>query len=59
MSPQDPPRHIPETKTENKIIGDILPLLNKNGLTSHQSLNLLEQLGVRDLRRGLRDRFDK
>ena len=28
------------TETENKIIDDILPLLNKNGLTSHQSINL-------------------
>ncbi len=34
------------TETENKIIDDILELLNKNGLTSHQSLNhLLERLG--------------
>ena len=33
------------TETENKIIGDILELLNKNGLTSHQSLSLLERLG--------------
>jgi len=30
------------TETENKIIDDILELLNKNGLTSHQSMNLLE-----------------
>ena len=29
------------TETENKIIDDILELLNKNGLTSHQSMNLL------------------
>jgi hypothetical protein len=29
-------------ETENKIIDDILELLNKNGLTSHQSMNLLE-----------------
>ncbi|MDH4078998.1 MAG: hypothetical protein OEU68_04205 [Nitrospira sp.] len=33
------------TETENKIIDDILALLNKNGLTSHQSLSLLERLG--------------
>ena len=33
------------TEAENNIIDDILALLNKNGLTSHQSLNLLEQLG--------------
>lgn len=33
------------TETENKIIDDILALLNNNGLTSHQSLNLLERLG--------------
>ena len=33
------------TDTENRIIGDMLELLNKNGLTSHQSLNLLERLG--------------
>ncbi len=33
------------TETENKIIDDILELLNKHGLTSHQSLNLLERLG--------------
>ena len=33
------------TDTENKIIDDILALLNKNGLTSHQSMNLLERLG--------------
>jgi hypothetical protein len=32
------------TETENKIIDDILELLNKNGLTSHQSQNLLERL---------------
>jgi hypothetical protein len=29
-------------ETENKIIDDILELLSKNGLTSHQSMNLLE-----------------
>ena len=33
------------TDTENKIIDDILALLNKSGLTSHQSKNLLERLG--------------
>jgi hypothetical protein len=33
------------TETENQIIDDMLELLNKNGLTSHQSLNLLERLG--------------
>jgi len=33
------------TDTENGIIDDILELLNKNGLTSHQSMNLLERLG--------------
>ena len=33
------------TDTENKIIDDILELLNKHGLTSHQSKNLLEWLG--------------
>lgn len=51
---QNPRARIPETafpelylltETENKIIDDILALLNKNGLTSHQSLNLLERLG--------------
>ncbi|TMQ25764.1 MAG: hypothetical protein E6K65_16130 [Nitrospirae bacterium] len=44
-----PETAIPEpyllTETENKIIDDILELLNKNGLTSHQSQNLLERLG--------------
>ncbi|MEO7863762.1 MAG: hypothetical protein ABIU05_25680 [Nitrospirales bacterium] len=30
---------------ENKIIDDILAMLNKRGLTSHQSLTLLERLG--------------
>jgi hypothetical protein len=29
------------TETENTIIDDILELINKHGLTSHQSLNLL------------------
>lgn len=33
------------TETENKIIDDMLALLNNNRLTSHQSLNLLERLG--------------
>ena len=33
------------TEIENTIIDDILELLNKNGLTSHQSMNLLERLG--------------
>ena len=33
------------TDTENKIIDDILAVLNKHGLTSHQSQNLLERLG--------------
>jgi len=32
------------TETENTIIDRILALLNKHGLTSHQSMNLLEQL---------------
>jgi type I site-specific restriction-modification system R (restriction) subunit len=33
------------TETENKIIDDILELLNKHGLTSHQSQSLLERVG--------------
>lgn len=33
------------TETENTITDDILELLNKHGLTSHQSQNLLERLG--------------
>lgn len=33
------------TETGNKIIDDILALLNKHGLTSHQSLSLLDRLG--------------
>lgn len=33
------------TETENRIIDEILALLNKNGLTSHQSITLLERLG--------------
>jgi hypothetical protein len=32
------------TEAEHTIIDDMLELLNKNGLTSHQSLNLLERL---------------
>lgn len=52
---QNPRAKIPETafpepylltETENRIIDDILALLNKNGLTSHQSLSLLERLGL-------------
>ena len=48
------PRSIPETafpkpylltETENRNIDDILELLNKHGLTSHQSMNLLERWG--------------
>ena len=51
---KNPRAHIPETafpepdqltETENNIIDDILALLNKHGLTSHQSQNLLERLG--------------
>ena len=50
---KNPPAHIPETifpdpyfftDTEHKII-DESSLLNTNGLISHQSSNLLEQLG--------------
>ena len=33
------------TEPENTIIDDKLELLNKHGLTSHQSQNLLERLG--------------
>ncbi len=33
------------TELENKIIDDILELLNKNGPTLHQSMNLVERLG--------------
>jgi len=33
------------TETENTIIDGILGLLNKHGLTSHQSQSLLERLG--------------
>jgi hypothetical protein len=32
------------TETENTIIDDILAMLNKHGLTSHQSQNLFERL---------------
>ena len=51
---KNPRARIPETafpepyllnETENTIIDDILELLNKHGLTSHQSQNLLERLG--------------
>ena len=49
---KNPRASIPETTfpepyllTENRIIDDILELLNKHGLTSHQSMNLLERLG--------------
>ena len=41
------------TETENKMIDDILELLNKHGLTSHQSMNLLERL-VRIIEMGQR-----
>jgi len=40
-------------ETENKIIDDILEILNKHGLTSHQSQNLLERL-VRIIEMGQR-----
>ena len=33
------------TETENTIIDDILELLGKHGLTSHQWQNLLERMG--------------
>jgi hypothetical protein len=51
---RNPQANIPETAfpepyvltdTENRIIDEILALLNKHGLTSHQSKNLLERLG--------------
>jgi hypothetical protein len=51
---KNPRANIPETafpepylltETENTIIDDMLELLNKHGLTSHQSQNLLERLG--------------
>jgi hypothetical protein len=43
------------TETENKIIDGILELLNKHGLTAHQSQNLLERLEqqARDAKRRL------
>jgi hypothetical protein len=51
---KNPSAEIPETafsgpylltETENTIIDDILALLNKHGLISHQSQNVLERLG--------------
>lgn len=33
------------TDTEEKIIDDLLAVLNQHGLTSHQATNLLERLG--------------
>ena len=51
---ESPPARIPEatfpdpyffTDTEHAIVDDIPTLLNKNGLTSHQSPNLLERVG--------------
>lgn len=33
------------TNTESKIIDDILSAAHKNGLTSHQAMNLFERLG--------------
>ena len=39
------PEPYPLAGTEEKIIDDILALLNKHGLASHQSQNLLERLG--------------
>ncbi len=51
---KNPRANIPETvfpepylltETENKIIDEMLEMLNKNDLTSHQSLNLLDRLG--------------
>ena len=51
---KNPPARIPETAfpdpyfftdTEHAIVDDIPTLLNKNGLTSHQSPNLLERVG--------------
>ena len=39
------PKQAKYTWDENKIVDDILALLNKEGLTSHQSLSLLERLG--------------
>jgi len=43
-SPSFPEPYL-RTETESKIIDDILKLLNKHGLTSQQSMNLLERLG--------------
>jgi hypothetical protein len=54
FSSKNPRARIPEmafpepylfTKTENNIINDRLELLNKHGLDSRQSQNLLERLG--------------
>jgi hypothetical protein len=62
VSPKNPRASIPETafpepywltETENTIIDDFLAMLNKHGVTSHQSLNLLERLG-RIIEMGLR-----
>ncbi len=50
---KNPPARIPEsafpdpnlfTDTEHTIVDDVPALLNTNGLTSHQSPNLLERL---------------
>ncbi len=37
----------PKLRTRSSTIDDILELLNKNELTSHQSMNLLERVGRR------------
>ena len=51
---KNPRASIPETafpepyllsQTEEKIIDDLLAVLNQHGLTSHQATNLLERLG--------------
>ena len=51
---KNPCTKIPETvfpepyllsQTEEKIIDDLLAVLNQHGLTSHQATNLLERLG--------------
>lgn len=51
---KNPPARIPETafpdpyiftNTEHAIIDNVLALLNKSGLISHQSPGLLEQVG--------------
>jgi len=51
---RNPRAKIPETafpepyllsQTEEKIIDDLLAVLNQHGLTSHQATNLLERLG--------------